>query len=84
MVTTKTEVKVFTDIAVDPAAYNKPLTVVTGIFHVDHLMVVLMTLGFGTTLLKIRTFTFRFSLILFLQDNTYSSVTVQVVHCVNV
>lgn len=84
MVTTKTEVKVFTDIAVDPAAYNEPLTVVTGIFHVDHFMVVLMTLGFGTTLLRICIFRFRFSLIMFLQDNMLSSVIVQVVHCVNV
>lgn len=60
MVTTKTQVKVFTDVAVDPAAYNEPLAMVTGVFHVHHLMVILMALRLGTTWLKTHTFTFRY------------------------
>lgn len=52
MVTAKAQVKVFTDVAVDPAAYNEPLAMVTGIFHVHHLMVILMALRLGTTWLK--------------------------------
>lgn len=48
IVTTKAEVKVFADVAVDPAAYDEALAVVTGVFHVDHLMVVLMALRLGT------------------------------------
>lgn len=63
MVTTEAQVKVFTYVAVDPAAHNEPLAVVTGIFHVHHLMVVLMALRLCTTWLKTHTFTFRFALI---------------------
>lgn len=49
IVAAEAEVKVFTDITVDPAAHNEALAVVTRILHVHHLMVVLVTLGFGTT-----------------------------------
>lgn len=49
IVTTKAKVKVFAHVAVDPAAYNEPLAVVTGIFHVHHLMVVLVAFRLGTT-----------------------------------
>lgn len=52
IVTTKAQIKVFADVAVDPAAYNEPLAVVTGVFHVYHLMVILVALGLGTTLVK--------------------------------
>lgn len=48
IVTTKAQVKVFTHVAVDPAAYNEPLAMVTGIFHVHHLMVILMAFRLGT------------------------------------
>lgn len=56
VVTAEAEVKVFTHIAVNSAAYNEPLAVVTGILHVHHLMVILMTLRLGTTWLMIHTF----------------------------
>lgn len=49
VVTPKAQVKVFTHVAVDPAAYNEALAMVTGIFHVHHLVVVLVALGLGTT-----------------------------------
>lgn len=49
MVTSEAQVKVFTDVAVYSAAYNESLTMVTGVFHVDHLMVIFMTLRLGTT-----------------------------------
>lgn len=52
VVTTKAQVKVFTDIAVDSAAYNESLAMVTGVLHVDHLMVILVALRLGTTWLK--------------------------------
>lgn len=52
MVATKAQVKVFTDVAVDSAAYNEPLAMVTGVLHVDHLMVILMALRLGTTWFK--------------------------------
>lgn len=46
IITTEAQVKVFTHIAVDSAAYNEPLAVVTGIFHIHHLMVILMAFRF--------------------------------------
>lgn len=49
MVTTEAQVKVFTHVAVDPAAYNKPLAMIAGIFHVYHLMVILVAFRLGTT-----------------------------------
>lgn len=52
VVTTEAQVEVFTDVAVDSAAYDEALAVVAGIFHVDHLMVVLVALGLGSTWLK--------------------------------
>lgn len=55
VVTTEAQVKVFTDVTVYPAAYNEPLAMVTGVFHVDHLMIILMALGLGTTWLKTHT-----------------------------
>lgn len=62
IVTTKAQVKVFTDVTVDPAAYNEPLAVVTGVFHVHHLMVILVTFRLGTTWLKTHMFTFSCAL----------------------
>lgn len=58
VVTSEAQVKVFTDVAVDSAAYDEALAMVTGIFHVDHLMVILVTLRLGSTWLKTRTFRF--------------------------
>lgn len=49
MVTSEAQVKVFTDVAVYSAANNESLTMVTRVFHVDHLVVIFMTLRLGTT-----------------------------------
>lgn len=49
IVTAKAQVKVLTHVTVYPTAHNKALAVVTGIFHVHHLMVILMTFRFSTT-----------------------------------
>lgn len=51
IVTSKAQVKVFTHVAVDPAADNETLAMVTGILHVYHLMVILMAFRLGTTYL---------------------------------
>lgn len=56
VVTTKAQVKVFTHIAVDPAAYDEPLAVVTGIFHVHHFMIILMAFRLRTTWSQIKLF----------------------------
>lgn len=77
VVTTEAQVKVFTDVAVDPAAYNEPLAVVAGVFHVHHLMVVLVALRLCTTWLKIHTF--RFTTLVSLNSGLTSCVTVCVV-----
>lgn len=55
IVTTEAQVKVFTHVAVDPAAYNEALAMVTGVLHVHHLMVILMALRLGATWLKTHT-----------------------------
>lgn len=52
MVTSEAQVEVFADIAVDSAAYDEALAVVAGIFHVDHLMVILVALRLGSAWLK--------------------------------
>lgn len=52
IVTTETQIKVFTNITVDSAAHNEALTMVTSILHVHHLMIVLMPLWLCTTCLK--------------------------------
>lgn len=54
-VTPKAQVEVLAYIAVDSAANNESLAVVTGVFHVHHFMVILMTFRLGATW-KIHTF----------------------------
>lgn len=49
IVTAKAQVEVLAHVAVDPAANDQALTVVTGVLHVHHLMVVLMALRLGST-----------------------------------
>lgn len=49
IVTAEAEVKVLADVAVYPAAHDESPAVIAGVFHVDHLMVVLVTLRLGTT-----------------------------------
>ena len=49
VVAAKAQVKVLAHVAVDPAAHDEALAVVAGVLHVDHLVVVLMALGFRST-----------------------------------
>lgn len=49
IVTAKAQVKVLADVAVDSAAHNEAPAVVAGVFHVDHFMIIFMTLRLGTT-----------------------------------
>lgn len=48
VVAAEAQVEVLAHVAVDPAAHDQPLAVVTGVFHVHHLMVVLVALGLGS------------------------------------
>lgn len=52
IVTAEAEVKVLADVAVYSAAHNESPAVVAGVFHVDHFMIVFMTLRLGTTWYK--------------------------------
>lgn len=52
IVTAEAEVKVLADIAVYSAAHDESPAVVAGVFHVDHFMIVFMTLRLGTTWYK--------------------------------
>lgn len=47
VVAAEAQVEVLADVAVDPAAYDQALAVVAGVFHVHHLVVVLVALGLG-------------------------------------
>lgn len=49
IVTAEAQVKVLADVAVDSAAHNEAPAVVAGVFHVDHFMIIFMTLRLGTT-----------------------------------
>lgn len=66
VVTSEAQVEVFTDVAVDSAAYDEALAMVAGIFHVDHLMVILVALRLGSTWLKTRTFRFTQMILTFI------------------
>lgn len=48
-VTSIAKVKVIAHIAVHSPTYDDPLAVITGIFHVNHFMVILMSLRFNST-----------------------------------
>ena len=49
VVAAKAQIKVLAHVAVDPAAHDEALAVVAGVLHVDHLVVILMTLWLGAT-----------------------------------
>lgn len=49
IVAAEAKVEVLADVAVDPTAHDETLTVVTGVLHINHLVIVFVPLWLGTT-----------------------------------